>query len=500
MRLAATRAIRLAAIAMAVTACGSTVQTSQVASTSSAGVGLTTAGSTAASGSSPDSGLSVPVSASGSQTATAGTIPGSTTGRASNSQPATSTTGSSGTGAQTSSTSTSVGDSGPIRVGFETIQGGNQLVTSGLGTPVNFGDGKAEITGIVNDINKHGGVNGRKIQPFFAAWNAASGESGREADCTQLTEDDKVSFIITVVNMAEGYVACGARHNVPVINASFGAGDDYIYRKFPLFLYSASLLDLNTEETLVMQTGRTNGHIAANRRVGVIVDNTPNGDATQYDRVLNATVAPTLKAWGVPYETFSVATQGDVNNAVLRFRADGVKTVLFVAPSGIIEILFMQAAEQQAYRPDYVLGDSTDTWFIGEAAPAAQVQHITGAGSLPVSNVPESQYATTAREKHCFDDIATQGEVNKNRHNSLTATVYCEATWEFVAIASQVNGALTPASFYAAYPTVRDFAPVTTFAINFASGSHHAAAQYRTLGYTQKCQCISYTSALQVVP
>ena len=70
-----------------------------------------------------------------------------------------------------------------------------------------------------------------------------------------------------------------------------------------------------------------------------------------------------------------------------------------------------------------------------------------------------------------------------------------------MAIASRVTGALTPASFYAAYPGVgRSFAPVTTFAINFGEGRHTSASEYRTLGYESRCQCINYTSALRPVP
>ena len=489
------RLLTAALLGPVLAACGSTVEAGQQAT---GGGGLSYAGGAAGtnSGGAPSStgnGAGFAPGAVGAPGGPSyvgnGTAPGAS---------GTSTVG--GTNPSQGATSAGGHDTSAIRVGFELIQGGNQIVAQGLGTPVNFGDGKAEVTGIVNDINKHGGINGRHIQPYFGNWNAASGDNGRQADCTQLTEDDHVSFIITVVNMSAEYVACAAQHHVPIINASFGAGDDYMYRQFPLYLYTASLMSLNKEEQLVLTTGRGSGRVSTSRRVGVVIDNTPPGDP-QYDRVLNATVAPTLKAWGIPYETFSVATQGDVNNAVLRFRADGVKTVVFIAPSGIIEILFMQAAEQQQWRPDYILGDSTDPWFIGEAAPTAQVQHITGAGSLPVSNVPESQYPTTAREKQCFAVIRAAGETNTNRHSSLTATPYCEATWEFVAVASKVVGALTPVSYFNAYSQVgTSFDPVTTFAINFANGRHTGAARYRTLGYASQCQCITYTSGLRPIP
>jgi len=490
----------IAAGVLTLSACGSTVQRTQVAI---GGVGTDSSGLSAAAsgtvGAGASGGLTGPSTGAGTAGAIGTTSANTASGTTANDAVAAGAApgGSTATAGPGGAARSTAGGTGPIRVGFETIQGGNQLVASGLGTPVNFGNGHAEINGIVNDINKHGGINGRKIQPFFGDWNAATKDSGREADCTKMTEDDKVSFIITVVNIAATYVACATRHNVPVINASFGSGDDTLYQQYPLFLYSASLLTLNTEEALVLQTGHASGHVIPANKLGVVIDET-SGDPI-YDRVLNATVAPTLKAWGIPYETFGVATQADVNSAVLRFRADGVKTVMYIAPSGIIEILFMEAAEQQGYRPDYVLGDSTAPWFVGQAAPPAQVQHVTGAGSLPLSNVPASQYPTTAREKKCFAVIRAAGEDNRNRQNSITATPYCEATWEFVAIASKATGALTPASFYAAYARVRNFTPVLTFAINFANGRHTGASEYRTLGYQQRCGCITYTSGLRPV-
>ncbi|HET6909472.1 MAG TPA: hypothetical protein VFH54_09055, partial [Mycobacteriales bacterium] len=331
------RLVTAALLVPAIAACGSTVEAGRQAT----GGGLSYSGG--AAGSTGGAASSSGGSGAGSAPGVVGGPGGASYAGSGATAGASGTSAAAGPNASLGGASGGGRDTSPIRVGFEVIQGGNQIVAQGLGTPVNFGDGKAEVTGIVNDINKHGGINGRHIQPYFGNWNAASGDNGRQADCTQLTEDDKVSFIITVVNMSAEYVACGAQHHVPIINASFGAGDDYMYRQFPLYLYTASLMSLNKEEQLVLTTGRGSGRVATSRRVGVVIDNTPPGDP-QYNRVLNATVAPTLKAWGIPYETFSVATQGDVNNAVLRFRADGVKTVVFIAPSGIIEILFMQAA------------------------------------------------------------------------------------------------------------------------------------------------------------
>jgi hypothetical protein len=62
-------------------------------------------------------------------------------------------------------------------------------------------------------------------------------------------------------------------------------------------------------------------------------------------------------------------------------------------------------------------------------------------------------------------------------------------------------GPLTADSFAAAYPKVgRSYLPVTTFQIDFASGRHDNAAQYRTLAYAASCTCITYTSGLKPIP
>jgi len=479
----------LAACAL-LSACGTTIplaqqQSARQESLGTAGGGLT-GGSTGAVGTAGSTGA-------------LGTGTGTGTGGTTGSTVVTATTGTAGTTGTTGSTSGgATGDRTPVKVGFEVIKGGNAAVAAAFGTPVNFGDGKAEITAIVNDVNAHGGVGGRRIVPFIAEVNVADGDAGRDADCRSLTEDDHVAFILTVININQAYAQCGAKHGVPIINASFGAGDDGLYASVGKYLYSPSLMNLNRESALVLDALRDAGKATTSTLVGVVLDNTSDAIA---DRVYKKTIDPVLTARGVPHESFSVAQQSDISAAVLRFQSDGVKTVVFVAPSGIIEVLFMNAADNQQYRPDYGLGDSTDPWFIGNAAPAQQVKHIYGAGSLPVSNVEVAQYPTTPREKKCLDLIRTQGENNADRHGSLTATVYCEAIREFTAVGALAVGPLTADSFAAAYPKVgRSYLPVTTFQIDFASGRHDNAAQYRTLAYAASCTCITYTSGLKPIP
>lgn len=480
-------------LAALLAACGTTVPAAQQQLGGSSGLGTsgdltaTTSGGTATGGTTGTAlGGSTGGSASSLGTGTGSTaVPGTATGAA----PSTSSG---------SAPVAGVTDKTPVRVGFELIRGGNAAISAAFGTPVNFGDGKLEVTAIVDDINAHGGLNGRKILPFFASWDVASKDAGREATCRSLAEDSKVTFMITVINLAQPFISCAAKHGIPVINSSLGAGDLTIYQQYGSFLFSPGMMNLDRELRLVLETAHSARRISPSTKVGVIVDSVED---PQYQRVYKRTVDPLLTRYGVPHESFAVQQQSDVSAAVLRFSTDGVKVVFWVAPSGVIEILFMQTAEQQRYRPDYGMGDSSSTWFVGSTAPPEQVKHIFGVGSLPLANIDSRQYPTTPREKACLDLIRKKGENNGERHSSITATVYCEAIYAFQAVAERVSGRLTPASFRSAYAGVgTGYAPVTTFRTDFANGRHDNASAYRLMAYRDSCTCVTYTSGVLPLP
>lgn len=492
LRPSATRAcLLLVATALSATACGTTVPLAeQRASVLSPGLGDAGAGA-------------VPGGISGG---TSGTVPadaGAVVGSGTGASPAGSAAGTTGGGTGGTTTGAVTGPVGatdhtPVRVGFEVIRGGNAAISAAFGTPVNFGDGKLEVTAIVDDINAHGGLNGRKILPFFAEWDVATKDPGREATCRSLVEDSKVTFLVTVINMAQTFIACAAKHHVPAINASIAAGDITMYQQYGDYLFSPALMSLDRELRLVLETARSTRRISSSTQVGVVIDGVED---PQYARVYKRTVDPMLTKWGIPHESYTVSQQSEVSAAVLRFATDGVKVVFFVAPSGVIEVLFMQTAEQQRYRPEYSMGDSTSTWFVSTTAPREQVRRITGAGSLPLANVDTQQYPTTRREKACLDLIRKKGENNAERHSSITATVYCEALYAFRAVAERVSGPLTAAAFRAAYATVGTaYQPLTTFRSDLSNGRHDNAAAYRLLGWRDSCTCITYTSSQLKLP
>ena len=415
---------------------------------------------------------------------------------------------SSGAGAASTSGTAPAGRAGapdrtPVRVGIFYLDGGNQALSAGFGdTPVNFGDGRLEARAVVEDINRNGGVGGRRIEAFYQPVKATNANgAGLEAACRGLIEDHRVSVIASMFNVRSQLVACADKGGAILLDVALGAGDAALYREFADTLFTPTQLNLDSEQRLVITEAVQNGRLKKGDKVGVLVQQ----DDETFQRVYDSTMKPVLSELGVSVQSSSIATamsSGDYSAAVLRFKSDGVSHVMFsVGNGGIPPVFFMQAAENQDYRPKYLMGDSTNTWFVGDSAPRAQVQSITGAGTYPIANVDTSQYPTTPREKKCLDVISAAGQRVADRHSSLTATFYCEMLYGFAAIGATVQGPLTKASFRQAYYAMGTSYPaITTFRSNLGNGRNDNPATYRLLGWKAACSCISYLSPERAVP
>lgn len=204
-----------------------------------------------------------------------------------------------------------------------------------------------------------------------------------------------------------------------------------------------------------------------------------------------------LRAWKVPFIESTTAGQrgSDIAGAALRFASEGVNRVIFVAPNGLIQLQFMNFAEDQGYRPQYFFWDPDSPKFVSETAPTAQARNIIGMGALPVSDVPPTQHPSNAQERRCLEIHRRAGEDSTDRNSNLASTLYCEGAWVFEAVTQRTSGALTATSWRAAYRALgKAFRPVSTFEIDFGNGRNDNANRYRTLAWRQACPCLTYTS------
>lgn len=390
-------------------------------------------------------------------------------------------------------------DRTPVKLGIIILKNGEATV-AGLGTEVSFGDGRLQSRAVVEEINKNGGIGGRPIDPYYAEVDVAATdpESNYNAACSKLTEDDGVFAVMTVINPPESFIACVANHQTLLLNASFSPGDDTLYGEFKDWFFSPSLVSLDRGARLMLNSAKAEGRFdALGVNVGILYY---DGDP-QPARVVEQVMEPMLKAWNVPVTKAGISGPEGVGGAQLQFAAAGVNLVLFQTPNGIGQLLFMNAAENQGYRPAYYTTDPDSTRFVSESAPRNQAANIAGVGSLPLANVPVRSYPTTPKEEECLKLMRAAGENDNDRLSSLTATLYCELMWEFRIVGEQVQGPLTHENWRAAFPTIgTGYTSVSTFATNFASGRNDNATQYRPYAWDTGCSCLAYTGPAVAIP
>lgn len=393
----------------------------------------------------------------------------------------------------------SIGSSQPIRLGFITIDlAGAEKVLIGTGTQVSFGDGDLETRALVADLNKRGGIAGRKVEGFYAKVNPASADPAAAyvAGCTKLTEDAKVFAVVTVLNVTQGFVDCVAKHQTLLINVSFNPGDDAILEQHREWLYSPPLMSLDRGTALLLNDLRGQGKLGAGAKLGVVV----NEADPQLPRVYAKTVKPMLDAWKVPHIRAAISgnRSDPIASAVLTFSTEQVNRVVFISPNGLAQLQFMNFAEDQLYRPQYSFWDPDSPKFVSENAPLNQRPNISGIGALPVSDVPPSQHPQSSGESRCLQILREAGESSTDRNSNLASTLYCDGTWAFQAVTEKTTGTLTAATWRAAYPTVGSSYPsITTFATNFGSGRNDNASLYRQLNWNQACPCLTFVSPVR---
>jgi hypothetical protein len=210
----------------------------------------------------------------------------------------------------------------------------------------NLGDHKAVYTALFDDINKTGGIQGRRVEPVFAAVNPAVPASA-EAACVKLTEDDNV-FLVTGFFLADAVLCPVSTHATAVVGG--GITDQRLQRAKAPWL--AWLPDSDAPEQVTREFAKRD---ALNGRVAVFA-------AAQDSDVMNKHVLPVLTSLGIkPVATAimdapvsdTAAVQSDVKLISERFKSANADTVLIVGPAGANWLTF----NDSSFKPKLLFTD-----------------------------------------------------------------------------------------------------------------------------------------------
>lgn len=223
------------------------------------------------------------------------------------------------------------------------------------------GDFRKQYQAAIDAVNEAGGINGRQVVAEYRTYAAGDADAMRAA-CIYLTEEKKV-FAVLAGFYGEPILCITEQHDTPLV-ASASEPDDYYARSNGNY-FSISTSKDRTLTNLVDSLHRDG--LLEGKTIGVL--DQEGVDAIPVDRSL----LPALEAAGydVAYHSRIAndvgAAQSQIPLEVQRMRGAGVDTI--IVASGLIRAtVFAQEANNQRWRPQYLLSDfasgATDIYTI----------------------------------------------------------------------------------------------------------------------------------------
>ncbi len=213
---------------------------------------------------------------------------------------------------------------------------------------INQGSFPKAYQAIVDNINAHGGIHGRKLDATLVGVNPVSQSSADQA-CTQLTQDDKV-FVAVGFFLADN-VLCYVNTNATATIGGAQTPARLAQAKAPWYSTDAGEnLEINVVKSLA-KDGKLGGKLAL------------LASAADLD-LLNSKVKPALAAAGIkPMATVimdaptsdTTATMAQAETLSERLKADGAEKLLVVGESGPGS--YLQGLAKTDYRPQLLFSD-----------------------------------------------------------------------------------------------------------------------------------------------
>ncbi|MCW2573251.1 MAG: hypothetical protein JWO88_3309 [Frankiales bacterium] len=357
---------------------------------------------------------------------------------------------------------------------------------------------------VVTDVNKSGGVLGRKLVLYnhsvdFASYVANPEKTYGEV-CADFKDDHKVfaaflyigdpSLRSCFAKMGTPMMLYGAFTTIP--EAAYSAnGGSYLYgpnsitheRLARLFVQSLMANSFTAKWDTV-----NGGPGLEPVKLGLIHADTPdqNNLYAAYTRELAKygwKFAETITYSGSASDALA-ATQG----AVLKMKSDGI-THVFGASA-----FFLRDAENQHYRPRYAYLPGLGA--LGTAnSPAEQLKGAQTVGWAPMQDVdaPQDPGAMPGAAR-CNAVMRAAGVTSSNRQDLKLMYAVCDAVYSFQAALTAGRVASVPGLRRGYEALGTSFRTALTFTGVFGPGRHYGVSSVRDMAFDSECSCLKYTS------
>jgi hypothetical protein len=387
-----------------------------------------------------------------------------------------------------------------IKIGVFTVAGFSSFGAS-LGVNVATGDQVAEAKAVINYLNAHGGIAGRRVIPVFHDESVAGAESNYEGEmqaaCAAWTQDDHVYAVASPVGtVGDTLYQCLAKAGV-VTSSAGESRDAGFFRQYANTFYMPVEMNLTRILRDNVEALYGAGYFTKGAKIGLV-----RLDAPEDVRAVSEGLQPALAAHGLKLtDQFATATGTQsvqqMSNAVLKFRAEGITHVLFTFVS---PLFFMENAQSQKYFPRYGLHSrSSPAALLQGNAPKAQLHGSMGLGWQQYNDVDASRDPgpSSARAKLCLQLMKGAGQDTSARATALVGLWQCDALF-FLHDALAAAPSYTLTGFRTGAESLGDYEAASTFRSAFGPHRlHDGASAYRLFSYDDACSCYRYVTPIR---
>ncbi len=375
-----------------------------------------------------------------------------------------------------------------IRVGVPYV---DVAAVKAVGVDIDWGSVPDAFDAIIDNINAHGGINGRKIVPYIVAVDP-TGTAPAATACTQLTEDDTVFVAIAPLQ-----ATCYLQHNTPVVASVYASGSS------PNVAQDFTTTPPNSAFDPIQLSVYNKQGVFKHKKVAVF-----GGDPGDQSEV--ASVQSDLAKLHVPVVVTAVdsAPQGDlpaengqITDIAQRFQSDGVDEVVAVGdgssiwPEGL-------SSTQSTYNPPWVAtNEGNFTGAVGgDYNPAYLSNVVTSSPLTPPaaiwSNAGTQQCVHIIKKAYPSDGIrAFNASLPESEATWMSVELACTDMALFSDIAKAAGKNLTVSSFVHAGYGLKNLAlPGANAPVSFGPGRAYALGPVYMVHYDAATKEVVYAN------
>ncbi len=305
-----------------------------------------------------------------------------------------------GTPVSQASTSTRGVSATQINVVFPVVAVNSEAGRFGFAQDKEYNEQTAAINLYVDQVNKGGGINGRKINPMIVSFDPAN-NANMQALCQQWTQGSPPVFAVVDgigTWTGDNQLCVTAQGHTPLISA-WSTTTNWTQMGSPYLWWTGP--DQAPVLAATVQWGLSSGRLGHGTKVGVVVSDQAGDQAA-----LNSYLLPDLKKAGITPQVATVAgnpdqsatTSSESQLAVERFKAAGVQSVFPLLPENAF-FPYVAAETAQQYYPQLLLSDYQST-----------IEVALGLIPVPYETALNGQQGVTTETLGGFDDARPESQ------------------------------------------------------------------------------------------